>query len=645
MQYRREVDGLRAVAVLPVLLFHAGYSQFAGGFVGVDIFFVISGYLITSIILHEQQSGRFTITGFYERRARRILPALFFVMLLCVPAAWAWLAPADLENFGQSIAAVTVFASNILFWITSGYFESASELKPLLHTWSLAVEEQYYVFFPLLIMMAWPLGKRWIVAMLVLISLISLALAQHGVHQDPSATFYLLHTRCWELLIGALAAFYLARPTTISINTPVNPLWNQLGSLMGVALIMYAIAVFDEHTPFPSVYALIPVIGAVLIIICAQPENLVGKLLGHKLLVGLGLISYSLYLWHQPLFSFARHMSIERPSPLVFALLIGISVLLAAFTWKYVEAPFRDRSKFTRLQIFALAAIGSVLFAAAGISMHLTQGYVRITQTPEQQAVLKTAVHSPKRNQCHNNEKHYLPPDKACEYHVPDVRWAVFGDSHTVELAYALAGQLAQQQIGLKHFSSSACVPMFGRTATPGNNCAAWTQEAVQSIANDRRITHVVVSYRILLGLYGDHEGWYPQRPNRIAESERAQRWESYMQLLKYLTDAGKKVTLVLQAPELPKRIDVLVHRQAQDPRQVAGASYAWWKQRSQYVTERLGQVPSGVKVIDPAALFCADTSCAAVRGGIALYFDDDHMSVAGASLVATEILRQTARL
>jgi peptidoglycan/LPS O-acetylase OafA/YrhL len=645
MQYRREVDGLRAVAVLPVLLFHAGFAPFAGGFVGVDIFFVISGYLITSIILHEQQAGRFTVVGFYERRARRILPALFFVMLMCLPAAWWWLAPSDLENFGQSVVAVTVFASNILFWITSGYFESASELKPLLHTWSLAVEEQYYVFFPLLLMLAWPLGKRWIVAMLVVISLISLALAHRGAYQAPSATFYLLHTRCWELLTGALAAFYLARPESNAPAAPHKPLWNQLGSLLGVVLVVYAIVMFDEHTPFPSLYALVPVLGAALIIICAQPDTLVGRLLGHRLLVGIGLISYSLYLWHQPLFSFVRHATIERPAPTVFAGLILIAVILAVLTWKYVEAPFRDRSKFSRPQIFAFAAVGSLLLALTGIAMHFTHGFERVKETAAEQAVLKTAAFSPKRKQCHNSEKHYLPPAQACEYHAPNVRWAVFGDSHTVELSYALANQLAGQGIGLKHFSSSACAPMFGRPAAPGDQCANWTQEAAQTIARDPRITHVVVSYRIMLALFGDHEGWYPQLPNRVSEAERAQRWNSYVQVLQYLADAGKQVTLVLQAPELPKRIDVLVHKQAANPANVAGASFDWWKKRSSYVTARLGQIPSAVKVIDPAALFCTGATCTAVKDGTALYFDDDHMSLAGASLVATEILRQTKPL
>jgi peptidoglycan/LPS O-acetylase OafA/YrhL len=209
MKYRSEVDGLRALAVLPVILFHAGFTIFSGGFVGVDIFFVISGFLITTIIVDEMKQGCFSLLNFYERRARRILPALFFVMLCSLPFAWIWMLPQDLEFFSQSLVAVPLFFSNILFWYTSGYFETASELKPLLHTWSLAVEEQYYVLFPLLLMLVWKIGKKRIVLLLSLIAIVSLLTAQWGSTVHPSFTFYLLPTRSFEILIGALISFYI----------------------------------------------------------------------------------------------------------------------------------------------------------------------------------------------------------------------------------------------------------------------------------------------------------------------------------------------------------------------------------------------------------------------------------------------------
>ena len=190
MNYRAEIDGLRALAVLPVILFHAGFEWFNGGFVGVDVFLVISGYLITTIIINEMAEGKFSIVNFYERRARRILPALFFVLSVCLPFAWFWLTPSDLKDFGQSLVAVATFSSNILFWQESGYFDTAAELKPLLHTWSLAVEEQYYILFPLFLILTWRLGLKWILSLLAITFLVSFGVAHWGALNMPSASPY-----------------------------------------------------------------------------------------------------------------------------------------------------------------------------------------------------------------------------------------------------------------------------------------------------------------------------------------------------------------------------------------------------------------------------------------------------------------------
>jgi peptidoglycan/LPS O-acetylase OafA/YrhL len=374
VEYRREVDGLRAIAVVPVLLFHAGFSWVRGGFVGVDVFFVISGYLITSLILAELGVGRFSIVSFYERRARRILPALFLIMLACLIPAWFWMTPQRLENFGQSLVAVSVFGNNILLAATAGYFEPAVDEKPLLHTWSLAVEEQYYVFFPVLLLLCWRLGRRWLIALIGVGALLSLAAAQWGWLHRPESNFYLVQGRAWELLLGVLVAFALepdrsgARPQPLLANTV---------SIAGLLLIAYAMLMFDDQTPFPSVYALVPTVGTALILYAGNDRTVVGKLLGLPLFVGIGLISYSLYLWHQPLLAFARILSDTDPPVLVRAALLGLSFVLAWLSWWLVEKPLRNRAFLTRRMLFGSALVGSCVFVALGLVAARNGGFVQ----------------------------------------------------------------------------------------------------------------------------------------------------------------------------------------------------------------------------------------------------------------------------
>ena len=364
LHYRREIDGLRALAVLPVLFFHAGFATFRGGFVGVDVFFVISGYLITTIIITELSAGRFSIVGFYERRARRILPALFLVILVCLPFAWEWFTPRDFRSFSQSLAAVAAFVSNILFWRTSFYFDPSMEFKPLLHTWSLAVEEQYYLFFPVTLLLIWRLGRSWVLGFLALAFLVSLLAAQWGSRANPGAAFYLLPTRGWELLVGVFAAFYLADDDRRS----PPPVICEAGAYTGLALIAYSVFVFDGQTPFPSLYTLVPTLGAALLILFATPATGVGRLLGNRIFVGVGLISYSAYLWHQPLLAFARyHSDFGLDSPPILASLLLTSLGLAYLTWRYVETPFRNRQRISRKVIFSGALAFSAAFLAVGL--------------------------------------------------------------------------------------------------------------------------------------------------------------------------------------------------------------------------------------------------------------------------------------
>lgn len=368
MQYRPEIDGLRAVAVLPVILFHAGFELFSGGYVGVDVFFVISGYLITTILIDDLERGRFSLRRFYERRARRILPALFFMMLCCLPFAWMWMLPAQFKDFSHAFIAVGVFASNILFWQQSGYFAPAAEENPLLHTWSLAVEEQFYIGFPILMLIAWRFGRNpvfWTVAGL---SLLSLMLAEWGWRNAPDATFYLLPTRAWELGAGALCALWLHGRT---------PRARPLLSGLGLGLIMMSVLVYDAATPFPSLYALAPVGGAVLIVLYGGAGTLTARLLSGRLVVGIGLISYSAYLWHQPLFAFARLHSQMHPAPELMALLAACALGLAWLSWRYVELPVRRRPRPalpTQRSVFAASGIATAAVLAIGLFGHVTDG-------------------------------------------------------------------------------------------------------------------------------------------------------------------------------------------------------------------------------------------------------------------------------
>lgn len=363
MKYRPEIDGLRTIAVVPVIFFHAGFGLFSGGFVGVDIFFAISGYLITMVLIEDLENGRFSIMNFYERRARRILPALFLVMACSIPFAWMWMLPEQMTDFAHSLIAVSLFVSNILFWQESGYFAPAAEQKPLLHTWSLAVEEQYYLFFPVFLFLVWRFGKDRVFWMIVILATFSLLLTELGWRRAPSANFYLAPTRAWEIFAGSIAAFIVRKQGVRE---------NQLLSMIGLMAITGSIFLYDPETPFPSVYALMPVLGTVLIVLFGGTQTFVARLLSTRVMVGIGLISYSAYLWHQPLLAFARVRTIHEPPLILMGALGLLSIGIAYLCWKYVERPFRAGAKpiiRERNGIFAASVMGLCAFIAVGFAV------------------------------------------------------------------------------------------------------------------------------------------------------------------------------------------------------------------------------------------------------------------------------------
>ncbi len=357
LKYRRDIDGLRAIAVTTVVLFHASVPGFDGGFVGVDIFFVISGYLITGILLNELADNRYTLTKFYERRMRRILPALGFMLLTATLFAGQIMNPDQMQSYLKSLAATSLFSANFYFWQSIDYFSPDAETNPLLHMWSLAVEEQFYVFFPLILAVLWRFARRSVLLWFIGAAVLSLVAAQVLDSISPTANFYLPIGRAWELLAGSIVAWLHRNRPLPSAKVLSAAGW------IGALLVLASLVFVDSNVPFPTVFALPVVVGTALLLY--SPTGPVSRVLGLAPLVWIGLISYSTYLWHQPLLAFANVYAGGRVDMLPRVLLVILSYVLGALSWRFVEQPFRKG--FSARSIFALSGVVIVFFAALGI--------------------------------------------------------------------------------------------------------------------------------------------------------------------------------------------------------------------------------------------------------------------------------------
>ena len=458
MRYRAEIDGLRGLAVVPVILFHAGFESFSGGFVGVDVFFVISGYLITTILIEDIENERFSIVNFYERRARRLLPALFFVILVCIPFVWIWMLPSQMKDFSASLFSVSVFLSNLYFMSQINYFAPSAELNPLLHTWSLSVEEQFYLFFPPLLLLLLKPSRRFALFGIFLLAALSFTFSELAWRENQERNFFFSLSRFWEIFTGSIAAFIVQKRGVQK---------NEFIAASGLAAIVFSIFVFDERTPFPSVYALVPVLGAMLFIIYAETETLAARILSTKPFISVGLISYSAYLWHQPLFAFTRIKLLEQPSPALMAALSLISLALAYFSWQFVEKPFRNRKFLSGKMIFTFSSVGLCLFIAIGILGYKEK--ISPSLSEEQILLLESfrEISSARQNAYYDDICHYTGSTGVSlerflsnwncyfEYDInPDFpHFAVAGDSNAADLANGFR----LNEISMASMSGSGC--------------------------------------------------------------------------------------------------------------------------------------------------------------------------------------------
>jgi peptidoglycan/LPS O-acetylase OafA/YrhL len=668
LQYRPEIDGLRALAVLPVILFHAGFDTFSGGFIGVDIFFVISGYLITTIILADLNNEAFSITNFYERRARRILPALFFVAFCSVLLSWIWLMPAEMKKFSQSLVSVAFFASNMFFYLKSDYFESATELDPLLHTWSLAVEEQYYVIFPVLLMLLFKLGKHYVLAGISILLFVSFLTAQIGSVAFPSFAFYSLPTRGWELLIGALVALFFDTKS----KGVTNPLTNQIGSFAGLVMIAVPIFYFDKHTPFPGFYALFPTVGAAFIIIFARSRTHVGQLLGHKWLVSMGLISYSAYLWHQPIFAFARHRSINELNEFFMLFLIALTLLLAAFSWKFVEAPFRNKSIIGRKQIFAFSIIGSILLSGFGYMGHMNSGFTdRFDNNVMKALDAKNDVRA-RSLECTPTREQGLDLENACDLGDGKTIGVLVGDSHADSIALALGELLGERKLSIKDMSFSGCSPILGTYRVDDDlGCYQYNKKAYDDIVRSKEISYVIIASRWSLWLKGkgfnNEEGGVESvdfridvvkdgRKLRHSESVRQKLvGEKYVETVIAYLKAGKKVILVYPIPavgwHVPNTLAKKIAFDSIEPNLTTiSTDYAAFERRHDTAIGILDSIGDHINLsrLRPEGVLCNTVikgRCIAQYEGVPLFYDSNHLTNSGARMVIkaipTSILQQ----
>lgn len=654
--YRADIDGLRTLAVVPVVLFHAGFGAISGGYVGVDVFFVISGYLITGILANDIARGRFSILRFYERRARRILPALFTVLTVTFALAWLLLLPDAFEGLAKSAAATLAFLSN--FWFanaTSDYFGPGAEMMPLLHTWSLAVEEQFYIVFPILLWLVLPKGRGLMIWLLAVIGAASLAWACYLLPKAPADAFYLPFGRVWELGIGSLLALGVMPDLG-------RRAMRETVALAGLLAILAAIFLYDAYTPFPGLAALLPCLGAAALIAAGgQGPSLATRCLAWPPFVWIGLISYSLYLWHWPIFVFAKHYYGEAVLSVPIALCgTALAFLLASLSWALIERPFRIQppAGFKRNTIFVLSAIGIVTGGAVATAIYLGNG-VPGRFSPEVRATI-AAGHdrNPMRWACFGRD----PTRGFCRFGPEGTEdepasVLLWGDSHADAVMPGLITAVEEAGKSGVFAGMNGCAPLLGVNRTDLGRttaCSDFNDAVLAELKARDDIPLVVLMARWALTAEGERPPGEHGRPALIAPigspapdgpGENFKTFEHALEdTVAALRATGREVVLLGGVPEIgwnvPDRTAVLQRWGHALPPRPDVASATAREARVASLFERLAAEDPGVRSIPLIPVLCTP-SCLTDVDGHLIYFDSNHLNAFGAETLLTPVFRR----
>jgi peptidoglycan/LPS O-acetylase OafA/YrhL len=621
-KYRSDIDGLRALAVIPVCFFHAGLTIFPGGFVGVDIFFVISGYLMTRIIGQSLSRKTFSSLDFYKRRILRIFPALFAVLFFIFAVA-AWIVPPKLfRDLGFTLICTVVFISNFAFWRKSAnYFDAPSELNPLLHTWSLAVEEQFYILFPLFLKIIWPLRHSAIFFLMLGIALVSLGLSMWGTVNAPTATFYLLPTRGWELLAGALVALWHLRANNGTQVRLEYPRWiDAIAGLLGLGAIFWSLIFYNSETAFPGAAALLPCLGAALLLHTGQNDrNPAVRLLGFRPFAFLGKISYSLYLWHWPLLVFARqYLTVNRQIVLFPFLMLLLSGCIAYVSWRWVEQPWRRLSGWRNAKVYGVATAGTAILAMAGVFAQASDGWRARFPGMAAVAIEPQIAREAAEDRGFNSEKCFVDNvaswgSDACFLSTGLKTTALlWGDSFAANYSYGFFSD-KDPKFNVLQFTSPRCPPIIDYDAASRPECTAFNS-AVRQIVKRYGISIVIMA--------ANWESYINRRKTSLEEIGKT---------VSGLQQDGVKIVLVGQSPTFifiyPD--EYLFNHYDQ---QTARNSYEAKINAPPLLNDRLRQTAHPDFFFDPMDSLCRQDQCTFRDSGDYLFYDYGHFTHAGST-------------